>query len=275
MTAAAQAAMLLSTDPPETAPAPAGDAPDAAPPPGALHLIRAEIRLSDFQRWMGCKRLADPDHAMHCLLAESFGALAPKPFRLITPRGAAAGIFYGYAPADAAALREAAASYADPLHCRIMPPAQVDSKPMPAQWTAGKRLGFEVRIRPVIRKGRGSGHPSSERDAYQIQPAFDKPGELPVDREAIYRQWLARQFAEIGGAAPDLEQTRLVSFQRTRAYRKRGGGPSEGPDALMRGILTITNPAAFPGLLARGLGRHRAYGYGMLLLRPPGPSAGR
>ena len=36
----------------------------------------------------------------------------------------------------------------------------------------------------------------------------------------------------------------------------------------MRGILTITDAAAFSNLLARGVGRHRAYGYGMLLLRP-------
>ena len=37
----------------------------------------------------------------------------------------------------------------------------------------------------------------------------------------------------------------------------------------MRGILTITDPIAFAELLKRGVGRHRAYGYGMLLLRPP------
>ena len=38
----------------------------------------------------------------------------------------------------------------------------------------------------------------------------------------------------------------------------------------MRGVLTITDPDAFAQLLARGVGRHRSYGYGMLLLRPPG-----
>ena len=32
---------------------------------------------------------------------------------------------------------------------------------------------------------------------------------------------------------------------------------------------TVTDPVAFVGLLARGMGRHRSYGYGMLLLRPP------
>ena len=36
----------------------------------------------------------------------------------------------------------------------------------------------------------------------------------------------------------------------------------------MQGNLTITEPEKFACLLARGVGRHRAYGYGMLLLRP-------
>ena len=37
----------------------------------------------------------------------------------------------------------------------------------------------------------------------------------------------------------------------------------------MRGTLTITDPVEFGSLLANGIGRHKAYGYGMLLLRPP------
>ena len=65
-----------------------------------------------------------------------------------------------------------------------------------------------------------------------------------------------------------MSKTKLVSFQRTRAVRKRHARYSEGPDAVMRGILTITDSDAFSELLAHGIGRHRAYGYGMLLLRP-------
>jgi CRISPR system Cascade subunit CasE len=38
---------------------------------------------------------------------------------------------------------------------------------------------------------------------------------------------------------------------------------------LLRGELTVADPDAFSALLARGVGRHRAFGYGMLLLRPP------
>ena len=43
---------------------------------------------------------------------------------------------------------------------------------------------------------------------------------------------------------------------------------SEGPDAVMRGNITVTDSDAFTRLLSHGIGRHRAYGYGMLLLRP-------
>jgi CRISPR system Cascade subunit CasE len=47
----------------------------------------------------------------------------------------------------------------------------------------------------------------------------------------------------------------------------RGGAVSEGPEATFHGTLEITDPVRFADLLARGVGRHRAYGYGMLLLR--------
>jgi CRISPR system Cascade subunit CasE len=93
---------------------------------------------------------------------------------------------------------------------------------------------------------------------------------MPRSREEVYTDWLSRQLDGRGGAA--LESATLQSFQRTRAVRKRGNRYSEGPDALMRGVLTVTDGKAFAELLARGVGRHRAYGYGMLLLRPAGQS---
>ena len=238
-----------------------------------LQMIRAEINVNDFHRWMGGKRLADPDHAMHCLLTESFGELAPKPFRLITPRDQSTGFLYGYGTADAETLRESAAICADPLQCRVIPPNKLDSKPMPAQWQAGKRLGFEIRIRPVIRKARGTGRHYAEQDAFQDQAEGFSKNEMPNSREKVYAEWLRDQFVRIGGADLDPKQTSLMSFQRVRAFRKRHARYVEGPDALMRGILTITDPIAFAELLKRGVGRHRAYGYGMLLLKPPGKAS--
>ena len=51
--------------------------------------------------------------------------------------------------------------------------------------------------------------------------------------------------------------------------RGNGRGPN-GPDATLHGVLTVQDPVTFGRLIRNGIGRHKAYGYGMLLLRPPG-----
>ena len=144
----------------------------------------------------------------------------------------------------------------------------IDSKPMPSEWRTGKRLGFEIRIRPIIRKARGSGREEAEVDVFQAKAETFPPSEMPYNREQVYAEWLSDRLARKGGASLDIERTKLVSFQRIRSFRKLRTRYSEGPDAVMRGVLTVTDSAAFSNLLARGVGRHRAYGYGMLLLRP-------
>ena len=234
-----------------------------------LFMLRAEVALREFRRWMGIRRLQDADHAMHCLLTESFGELAPRPFRLIMPRGQSHGVLYGYARTEANALRDAAGTYADPSQLRILTIGRIASKPMPFVWQTGKRLGFETRIRPILRRSRNADcRPGKECDAFALEASRHPEGEMPHSREAVYTDWLSNQLDRRGGAQLDHDRTKLVSFRRARAVRKLRARHSEGPDAVMRGVLTITDPDAFSNLLAHGIGRHRAYGYGMLLLRP-------
>ena len=236
--------------------------------PTPLQMIRADIDVRDFRRWAGMRRLQDLDHAMHCLLAESFGDLTPKPFRVIIPRGGIRGVLYGYTTGDADALREASRICADPLQYRIIPAATLHSKAMPSAWQTGKQLGFETRVRPVVRRTRNADcRPGKEWDAFQLKAEQYPKGEMQRGREEVYAGWLSDQFERRGGARLDLRKTKLVSFQRTRAVRKRHARYSEGPDAVIQGIFTITDSNAFTALLAHGIGRHRAYGYGMLLLR--------
>ena len=75
-------------------------------------------------------------------------------------------------------------------------------------------------------------------------------------------------FSERFGDAVSVEQCRLVSVNRTRVVRGSSGAP-EGPDAILQGTLAVSNEETFAEILRNGVGRHRAYGYGMLLLRPP------
>jgi CRISPR system Cascade subunit CasE len=257
---------------------------DFPTPATTLQMIRAEISVRDFQRWMGTKRLQDPDHAMHCLLTECFGRLAPKPFRLIVPHRASTGVLYGYGQASADDLRETSAICADPLQTRILPAGGMDSKPMPSVWQEGKPLGFEIRIRPVVRLERdtsripsglqrrfkeGGLRPGKECDAF-LYEAIKHPekGGMKRPREEVYAEWLSGQIDRKGGATLEADKAKLVSFQRTHAVRKLHARHSEGPDAVMRGVLTVTDPEAFVALLSHGIGRHRSYGYGMMLLHP-------
>jgi CRISPR system Cascade subunit CasE len=76
--------------------------------------------------------------------------------------------------------------------------------------------------------------------------------------------------------APDgLPAARVEAFRFTRLLaRDHSGGRSrsqhtEGPDATITGTLVVDDPDRFSVGLARGVGRFRAFGFGMLLLSPP------
>ena len=251
-----------------------------------LHMIRADLDINAFHRWAGSRGLIaqntfDVGYALHCLLVESFGGdLAPKPFRAMIPRPTPGqrryGTFYGYAQCDAADLCAAASMYADPLQSKILPAPHIESKPMPTTWQLGQRLGFEVLVRPVARPKKrrlntpgGIRNPGAETDVWQWEASRHPLRTMARSREEVYIEWLAAQLARRGGAELDKSATRLQSFQRVRTVRKHRSRATEGPHAVLQGTLAVTDVDDFIHLVAQGIGRHRAYGYGMLLLRPP------
>ena len=244
----------------------------------SVHMIRAELDVNAFHRWAGSRGLIsrnafDEGFAMHCLLVESFGELAPKPFRVIIPRDRRRnGVLYGYCQSDVDALREAAAAYADPLQGKILPATRIDSKAMPSSWERGRRLGFEVLVRPIVRPAKGDRRAGKEIDAFQREACRYPKGGMERTRENVYTDWLADR---LDGRGAQLNGARLTSFQRVRTVRKLRTHATEGPRAVMQGTLTVTDPHGFQCLVAHGIGRHKAYGYGMLLLRPAINANGR
>ena len=121
----------------------------------------------------------------------------------------------------------------------------------------------------VFRKG-------AELDAYALEALRQHPGD-PAGmashgrtRETVYLDWLTERLGP--AVVLDRKATRLARFGRVRIAR--GGAGPEGPDATIHGVLEVRDPEQFTALLARGVGRHCAYGYGMLLVSgvstPPG-----
>ncbi len=260
-----------------------------------LHLVHVPLDMRSFNRWAGQRELIrrgafDAGYALHILLSAMFGKGVLQPFRLFASERRRRAALYGYSSVDQAELGELATAVAPPDCEAVVDPRSLRSKPMPTDFERGQRLGFDLRLRPV-RRLRGdlpdaqraaSLKRGSEVDAFRLaltrrfpaesgKPAGEAAAKAGVTRQSVYTEWLSERL----GVAVDVEHCELAAFQRTRVIRGDNGGP-EGPDAVLHGTMTVANADDFVRLLRKGVGRHRAYGYGMLLLRPPSrPAPGR
>lgn len=225
------------------------------------------IRWAEPQRLLHARQDDDLGYVLHAALRAAFGDLAPAPFALVrdTARPARLLAYSGHA---AAALREHASAFAEPDVAGFLGLADLAEKPMPDRFAEGRRLGFSLRVRPVVRTDRaGDRAHTRERDAFLAAIEGTAPGAGP-SRGDVYQAWLAQRLAE-GGARPEqliLDSFRLTTTMRRDSARKPRG--LRGPDASFSGVLAVADPDRFAALLARGVGRHRAFGFGMLLLRP-------
>lgn len=244
-----------------------------------LRLLRFDPCPQRAGAWMASEDLRprdrpgfDEGYAWHALLAAAFGARAPRPFRVIARRGRPPRLL-AYTQTPLADLRDHAAAFADALAIAALRPDLAAEKPMPA-FAAGRRLGFEVRIRPTIRRDRdGDRTRTAELDAYVAAREAAAPDAAP-DRADVYAAWLAERL-RAGGAS--MARAHPIELRRQRLLRRGRSGPGgtrdllgvEGHSATFAGTLEVVDASAFAALLARGVGRHRAFGFGMLLLRPP------
>lgn len=233
----------------------------------------------------------DDGRALHHVLSETFGKSILKPFRIFVPRGRNRGSVYAYTSSSKDALVETARTPSCPtLGTRIFSLDQLDTTQMPQTWRPKRRLAFDLRIRPTVRIKNPLPDPrnptrnyaaGAELDAFFVEaqrkhsdarpgivdhkPTASGMAKAGRSREAVYLDWLA---ARLGDAASlDFNNTSLAQFERRRVAR--GGSSLEGPDAVIHGNLSIKDSEAFAKLVAHGIGRHRSFGYGMLLLRPP------
>lgn len=228
----------------------------------ALHLVRLPIdppRMLRFARDHGIT-LDDEDlgYTLHAWLAALFGPDAPKPFRQLPQRNEV----LAYARCPHVELLDHARAFAGPQAWAALDESGVASKPMPKEWRQGQRLHVEVLACPVTRKD------DDEKDVYLR--ALDRLGDGAPPRAEIYREWFVQQWK--GAVAFDRIELLGMGSRRRMLRRARNGGSRlksvERPHALFGANVAIEEPGLFGELLARGIGRHRAFGFGMVMLAP-------
>lgn len=259
-----------------------------------IHLVQILPDAAQLARFGHSIGLPDSDHGYlwHSALRQTFGVSAPQPFRVFEPDPTRCSTvqplrLLGYAGADATALR-AIAVRASPVVAGVFPAEHIDSKTLPRTFGPGLRLRFSVRVCPIVRTASSDGIRKRELDAF-VHRALAFASQPKPDRAAVYRDWLSERFAA-GGAT--LVEAALTRFRLGALVRRSHASPAgrtltlEGdakrlsamgkrtaarrPDATLEGVLEVKDSQRFAELLARGVGRHRAFGFGMLLLRPAG-----
>jgi CRISPR system Cascade subunit CasE len=232
----------------------------------SLYMIELELSmfgLMSFLRSQNLNRNEDEDfgYGVHAWLAAAFGNLAPKPFRLFHGSSHRAPRVIGYSPADKGALAAYASDFASPAVLSVCDVTKaLHSKAMPYKWEQGRRLGFQVLACPVSRKD------GCEKDIF-LRATDRVPKEQALDRSRIYCDWLTDQLKRYA----TVENLKLEAYQMVHHIRRRHDRKPTTltrPRADFSGVLQISDEREFAGILARGVGRHRSFGYGMLLLRP-------
>lgn len=272
-----------------------------------LRMIQLQPDPYKVAAWMTRHGVTRPGHddgyGWHAILTAAFGAHAPTPFRVFDPgriRKNQEGCnplklkVLAYSALAKSELVDRATAFADPMIVEALglQSETFADKQMPSRFSAGQCLGFEVFVRPTVRQDKdGDRRKSIEVDAFlaalrkadrELGPRGTRPD---LDRETVYRDWLIQRLAPAAHldrfAITQCERALLLRrpsrnkktgevrpLQTVGAVRKQKGEGGGGPAAVLSGTLTIQDPSAFSALLTHGIGRHRAFGFGMLLLKP-------
>ena len=227
-----------------------------------LNMARLKINKPQLSEWMQEREIPDRDYALHVLLSATFGQRALLNFRLMAPSKPGPSILYAYTEFDQDQLRATAEAVAEPLLLSIMDQDSIMTKPMPKSWKEGQLLGFNIRTRPLKR--------TRHDDKVSEVPVYPK-GSNQTQRYDAHTNWFAKNLKRSNAAATDMVM--ITAQAPCPAVRARQAAVILGSEVIFQGNLIVTDPESFNNFLATGIGRHKAYGYGMVLLEPPHTNA--
>lgn len=150
----------------------------------------------------------------------------------------------------------------------------------PDRIPAGTRLNFFVRANPVVRRKGYEDRVDRKRcgrhivvgsnRALQAERMGVKVEVIPT-REQQLVQWLQRQGAQGGfDIAADMHDVPCVTIGPNLDVvvgRAKGSPPMTFTTVDFEGILVVREPAAFAATVANGIGRGKAFGFGLLSVK--------
>ena len=152
---------------------------------------------------------------------------------------------------------------------RIDPPKVYDP-----QLAAGQRLFFMLRVNPVVTVTMASGRrqrhdvvmQEKQRIGYRKLPAAARPPLQELVQQSGIR-WLSERMAR-NGFSIEPGQVLAEGYQQHRCRTRRRQPFIRYSTVDFQGILTVVNADRFRNALFAGIGRSKAFGCGLLLIKP-------
>lgn len=165
-----------------------------------------------------------------------------------------------------------------PKPVKTSPWFDIQTKPFDVTFAAGQRLAFDLRLSATVdrmvdsQKGRAGRYRSDiVLDALHASEQAGKPRDrsgsarLAAAQHAV-EAWLAKRGSSPTGGGFDLAGCDVTGYQAVAAGKARRS-PQVGVSDVS-GALTVSNPDKFLAQLLTGFGRRKAYGCGLMLVRP-------
>lgn len=204
--------------------------------------------------------LDDESLILKTILWEGFAGASLRPWTVHAQRGPMTTIV-GYTRADAAELNKRRALALPSVQVAVREAIAI---PLPSL-SPLERYRFSICLVPTIRVTKAEGRRYGERDAF-LAKAEAAGKDAGLKRSDVYREYLAERLT---GAS--IEASRLVRFRLRRFMRPTNNHTTSGrtmPEAVIEGDLHIEDPTKLVEVIGAGVGRQRAYGFGMLRLQP-------
>jgi len=148
---------------------------------------------------------------------------------------------------------------------------EAQCKPFSPALEVGDRLAFRLRANPTVAKSvagkRGQRADVLMAAKFPFAAGPERTSQACVDAmDAAAREWLAARAESFGFRLPvDPE----VGAYRQHALQKGAGKPIRFSSVDYEGLLEVTDSVRLIETLAQGVGRAKAFGCGLMLLRRP------
>lgn len=147
----------------------------------------------------------------------------------------------------------------------------VQSKSFQPQLISGQRLGYKLRVNPTIcitdSEGKSKRHDVLMHAKKQLKDTTRTPADISIIMQQAAHNWIAdeKRLSAWGIQLDALPE--MISYTQHKS-KKRTGQQVQFSSVDFQGVLTIKEPEVFLSQYAKGFGRAKALGCGLMLIRP-------